>query len=69
MIKITAKDRYFARGLAVALGIIHHGFGESSMARMVMEEAGYSLEDLEAAGCEDHDLEGIREDLSRKRSP
>lgn len=57
------NDKYFIRGLAMACGILFHGFGEQGTARMVMEEAGFNINDLEEAECDDYDLEGIRKDL------
>lgn len=62
---MKAHERGFRQGFALALGILHQGFGESDFARMVMDEAGFSLSDLEKAECSDYDLEGIRLELAR----
>lgn len=61
--KKKAKEKHFRQGFAAALGILHHGFGETGMARMIMVEGGFDLEDLKSADCSEYDLEGIRKDL------
>lgn len=57
------SKKEFLRGYALAHGFIIKAHGQGSMVRDAMREHGITLADLEKAGCDDFDLDPIREEF------
>jgi hypothetical protein len=55
-----ARNKGFMQGFAVAVGIVHTGFGETGLAKMVCDEGGFSLKSFFGNGIDPTDLEIIR---------
>ena len=57
--EMKKEDREFYHGYAVAIGFV--ASQDSVIAEYALKEHGITLSDLEDAGCEDFDLDPIRE--------
>jgi len=54
----------FLQGYCLALGFIMKAHGQGSMVGDAMHNHGFTLSDLERAGCDDFDLDPIREEFA-----
>lgn len=60
---MTAVDRAFIQGAAVALGILARAHGEPSAAADMAREMGLTLADFKQARCPSHDVSSFRAEL------
>lgn len=56
-------SKHFLQGYALALGYIMRAHGQGSMVQDAMREHSITLSDLEKAGCDDFDLDPIRDEF------
>lgn len=62
---MTAEERAFAQGAAVALGVLAGAHGEPGTAADIAREMGLTLADFKRARCEPYDLKPFRRELRR----
>ena len=57
---MKTKDKYFIRGYACAVVTMVRGWRNDHLAKMIIEEGSYTLDDFVEAECDDFDMETVK---------